>query len=365
MRIVALCLGLFIAWPAAANSARDEFCGPVVVPVAQMPGGEKLCRASVLALSEIPDAGAAELRALLTPENLATMTALTSVWLGTQGVPVVGEAVDLALVSLGVVLLSVQASEVSRALWMFANRAFTARTDTDLKDAASALAWAVSKVGVNVVALVLTKKLAGRVAKPRAPPNEPPLVTSEGMVVSEVGSTSAQANTTAPAVATSGVLSQGSSGPRSGARAAPQKKVDLKAFAKWIATARKTLVRENSPASRYQVKQAGTEELTVSGGGKEVRADGARASDAHLLEVKHIDKPATSPYVPESGCNADVREVVRLELLGQLQRYAAVIADAATPVVGLEIITNEARAVAYLESLMSQAGVPGTVVVKP
>jgi hypothetical protein len=96
-----------------------------------------------------------------------------------------------------------------------------------------------------------------------------------------------------------------------------------------------------------------------------VRADGARASDAHLLEVKHVEKPATSPYVPDSKCNEDVREMVRLELFGQLQRYAAIIADAATPVVGLEIITNEARAVPYLEALMRQAGVPGKVVVQP
>jgi len=306
------------------------------------------------------------MRALLTPENLATMTALTSVWLGTQGVPVVGEAVDLALVSLGVVLLVVQVGEVSGALWTFANRALTARTDGDLKAAASSLAWAVSKVGVNVVAFVLTKKMASRVARPRGPPNGPSLVTPEGMVASEVSATAAaQANATAPAAVASGVLSQGTGRPQSAAPDAAPKKVDPKAFAEWIAKARRILVRENSPATRYQVRQAGPEELTVSGGGKEVRADGARASDAHLLEVKHVEKPATSPYVPDSKCNEDVREMVRLELFGQLQRYAAIIADAATPVVGLEIITNEARAVPYLEALMRQAGVPGKVVVQP
>jgi hypothetical protein len=57
--------------------------------------------------------------------------------------------------------------------------------------------------------------------------------------------------------------------------------------------------------------------------------------------------------------------MVRLELFGQLQRYVAVIAGAATPVIGLEIITNEARAVPYREALMMQAGVPGRVVVRP
>ena len=330
-----------------------------------MAHGERLCRAVVRALAKLPAASSRELRALLSPANLVTMTALTSVWLGSQGIPAVGEAVDLALVSLGVVLLVVQAGEVSNAIWIFANRTLTAHTDDDLNEAAASLAWAVSKVGVNVVVFVLTKKMARGVANPRPPPDEPPLVTSAGVVGSKVTSEAVQSNTTAPAAVLSGVLSQAAGRPQSGAQPAAPKKVDPKAFLDWISKARRTVVHENSPASRYQVKQAGAEEVTVSGGGKEVRADGARASDALLLEVKHIDKPAASPYVPESKCNDDVREMVRLELLGQLQRYAAIIADSSTPVVGLEIITNEVRAVSYFEALMRQAGAPGRVVVRP
>jgi hypothetical protein len=330
-----------------------------------MAGGEKLCRASVRSSAALPAASAAELKALLTPENLATMAALTSVWLGTQGVPLVGEAVDATLLTLGVALVAVQAGEVSKALWTFANRALTARTDADLNTAASSLAWAVSKVGVTVVAFVLTKKMASQVARNRVPPSEPPPVTLQGDVFSEVATTVAQANTTAPAAASSGVLAQGMGRPSSGEQAPALKEVDPQAFTEWIAKAPKTPVRDNSPAARYQLEQAGAEELTVSGGGKVVRADGARVSDAHLLEVKHVDKPATSPYVPGSKCSDDVREIVRLELFGQLQRYAAVIADSATPAVALEIIPNEARAVAYLEALMRQARVPGKVVVRP
>jgi hypothetical protein len=331
-----------------------------------MAGAEKLCRSSVRSFAELPTASAAELRALLTPENLATMAALTSIWLGTQGVPLVGEAVDATLATLGITLVAIQASEVSKALWLFANRALTARTDADLKTAASSLAWAVSKVGVTVVTFVLTKKIASRVSSSRAPPSEPPPITPQGEVFSEGTASAAQANTVAPAASSSGVLSQGTGRPSGGEREpAPTKKVDPKAFADWIAKAPKTPVRVNSPATRYQVKQAGAEELTVSGGGKEVRADGARASDAHLLEVKHVDKPATSPYVPGSTCNDDVREIVRLELLGQLQRYAAIIMDPTTPVVALELITNEPLTVPYLESLMRQASVPGKVVVRP
>lgn len=365
MRFIALCLGLLLATPAAANSIEEALCGSASAPVARMAGAEKLCRASVRSFSELPAATHAELGALLTPENLATMMALTSVWLGTQGVPVVGEAVDLALVTLGVVLVAVQAREVTQALWTFANRAITARTDDDLKQAASSLAWAVSKVGVNVVAFVLTKKMASTVTRPRGPPNEPPRVTPEGMWVSEVGAAAAPARPVAPAAAATGVLSQGAGGSRSGEHASASKPVDPKAFAEWIGQAPKIPVRDNSPAAQYQRKHAGAEEVTVSGGGVEVRADGARVSDAHLLEVKHVASPGSSPYVPGSSCPEPIRLRVREDLIQQLRRYAAIIRDPETPAVGLEFITNDMRAAAFFEGLMAEIGVQGRIVVRP
>jgi hypothetical protein len=97
LTLIAFCLSLVVAAPAAAGSVENALCGPASIQVAGMASKEKLCRASVRSFSELPAATTAELAALLTPENLATMTALTSVWLGTQGVPMVGEAVDLAL----------------------------------------------------------------------------------------------------------------------------------------------------------------------------------------------------------------------------------------------------------------------------
>jgi hypothetical protein len=365
MRLIALCLGLLLAAPAAANSIEDALCGPASAPVTGMAGSEKLCRASVRSFSELPAATHAELGVLLTPENLATMMTLSSVWLGTQGVPVVGEAVDLALGSLGVVLVTVQARDVTQALWTFANRALTARTHDDLKQAASSLAWAVSKVGVTVVAFVLTKKMASKAAMPRVPPNEPPLVTPDGLLAPGVGAAPASARPVAPAVAASGVLSQGSGDSRSGENASAPKTVDSKAFAAWIDKAPKTPVRDNSPAAQYQLKYAGPEEVTVSGGGVEVRADGVRVSDAHLLEVKHVASPGSSPYVPGSSCPEPIRLRVREDLIQQLHRYAAIIRDPATPAVGLELITNDTRAAAFLEGLLADTGVQGTVVVRP
>ena len=366
MRLIALCLGLLLATPAVANSIEEALCGPASTPVVRMAGSEKLCRAFVRSYSELPAATHAELSALLTPENLATMMALTSVWLGSQGVPVVGEAVNLALVTLGVVLVAVQAREVTQALWTFANRALTARTHDDLNQAASSLAWAVSKVGVNVVAFVLTKKMASKVARPRGPPNEPPLVTSEGILAHEVGVAPIPARPVAPAAAASGVLfSQSSGGSRGGEYASAPKTVDPKTFAEWIDKAPKTPVRDNSPAAQYQLKHAGPEEITVSGGGMEVRADGARVSDAHLLEVKHVASPGSSPYVPGSSCPEPIRLRVRGELIQQLRRYAAIIRDPKTPAVGLEFITNDIRAASFFEGLMTELGVQGRVVVRP
>jgi len=53
----------------------------------------------------LPGAMTQEARVLLTPETLALMGTLTAAWVGSQGVPIVGQAVDAALLSLGVTLL--------------------------------------------------------------------------------------------------------------------------------------------------------------------------------------------------------------------------------------------------------------------
>jgi hypothetical protein len=255
---------------------------------------------------------------------------------------VVGEAVDAALLTLGVVLVAVQAGEVSKALWSFANHALTARTEADLKEAASSLAFAISKVGVNVVAFVLMNQVAGKVSRPRAPPNEPPHVTPEGMLVSKGGAAPARSAASAAAAAT-GVLSQSTSRPSSGEQVSTPKKVDLKAFADWIARARKKTVEDDSAEAAYQITHAGPTEFEVSAGGVTIRADGARMSDAHLLEAKHIGSPDNSPYIPGSRCPEPVRNMIRKSLVDQFLRYAAVIRDPATPAVGLVSTAAEIR----------------------
>jgi hypothetical protein len=39
--------------------------------------------------------------------------------------------------------------------------------------------------------------------------------------------------------------------------------------------------------------------------------------------------------------------------------------DPATPVVGLEVIVNDARAVPFFEALLAEFRIPGRVVIKP
>ncbi|WP_095979354.1 hypothetical protein [Melittangium boletus] len=128
MKAMALCLGLLLAFPASAHSVEESACGGSTLPVARMAHSEKMCRAFSRALAALPAATGAEARALLTPENLALMATMTAAWVGSQGVPVVGQAVDAALLALGVTLLVGQTAELAQCLWLFVNHARLARS---------------------------------------------------------------------------------------------------------------------------------------------------------------------------------------------------------------------------------------------
>jgi hypothetical protein len=345
MKVITLLLCLGLALPASANSLEDALCKTVSSPVEQMAHSEKLCRSFVLALGQVPDTAAAEIQALLTPKNLATMASLSAAWLGTQGVPIVGQAVDAALFTIGVVLLAAQAADLSRALWEYANLSIGARSRSDLEAAATHLARAISLAGINVVTFILTKKVATKLNQ--RPPSAPPQpATPRGTPA--LGS---EASTRAPVLAS--VIMR------------PFKVLDLKAFASWIAGAQKRVVNAKTPAMEYQSARAGKQEVLVKGGGEEIWADGARMDDAHLLEVKHVEKPDSSPFIAGSTCEEFIRSMIREKERIQLRRYAAVIGDPETPAVGLEIIVNDARAAPFFEALMHELGIPGRVAVRP
>lgn len=117
---------------------------------------------------------------------------------------------------------------------------------------------------------------------------------------------------------------------------------------------------------KYEIKYAGSENILLQGGGVQIWADGVRAKDGAILDAKYIGKPDKSPYIaPSTGCPVFVTASVDKQIAGEFQRYAAVINDSKTPVVKLEIITNEQAAVPYFECMFKTYNVSGSVVVKP
>ncbi|HSP79055.1 MAG TPA: restriction endonuclease fold toxin-2 domain-containing protein [Myxococcaceae bacterium] len=360
MRLLLVCLGLLLAAPASANSLEDSLCGSASTPVAQMAASQKLCRGFVLGLQGAPEAMAGEAQALLTPENLATMASLTAVWLGSQGVPILGQAVDAALVTLGVVLLAAQAADLAQALWHYANLATGAQSRAALEAAGAHLARAISVAGINVVTFILTKKVASRLQQPRPPSRSLQPATSSGAL--RTSSTSRHLGASgAPVVEATGPRQPASLSPR---RGSPTKVPNSKAFASWVKEAPKRAVRQDKDEFRFQASQAGKEEYLLRGGGEQVWVDGVRRSDAHLLEVKFVMNPGGSPFIQGSSCSEGVRLAIREKELAQFRRYAAILKDPDTPAVGLEVITNEARAVPFFESILQELGIPGRVVVR-
>jgi hypothetical protein len=327
-----------------------------------MEGSERLCRSFALAMAEVPEAISEEVRAMLTPESLAAMMTLSAAWMGAQGLPVIGQAVDVALVVLGVALLAAQAAELSQELWAYVNQAMAARSRADLEAAAAHLSRAIAMVGVNVVAFILTKKAAGSV-KPGPPAPTPrlaPATTSGGRTLSTAIPSAGTSTTSFPAFAAMGARPEVHRElPGTGGRKEP----DPEAFEAWIQQASRRKASKRTESHRFQVDHVGEEEFLVRGGGKEVWADGHRSSDAYLLDAKHVEKPEISPFIEGSRCSDFVRDSIRLKELEQFDKYAAILRDPTTPAVGLEVILNDARAVPFFEKIMRELGIPGRIVV--
>ena len=69
--------------------------------------------------------------------------------------------------------------------------------------------------------------------------------------------------------------------------------------------------------------------------------------------------------MPGSAVPEKVRGFVLDQFENELQRYRAVIESPDTPVRGLEIITNDPRAVPYFEDMLNKHDIVGRVVVRP
>ncbi|HYO70687.1 MAG TPA: restriction endonuclease fold toxin-2 domain-containing protein [Archangium sp.] len=357
MKGIAFCLCLLLAVPAAANSLDDALCRTTSL---------KLCRSFAQALATLPAAMTQEAQALLTPETLAVMGTLTAAWAGSQGVLIVGQAVDAALLSLGVTLLISEAGVLGDCLWRYVNLATAARSKAELDEASAYLARALSLVGINVVAFILTKKVMAKA--PRGPPSAPgEFALPQGgsvaeSVIGRASSASPASSVRAPALLMAG--GPGREREPSEREEYPAKKPDPASFGEWIQQAeRRPLPVKPEEPYGFQRRHAGAEELLVKGGGEKVWADGARARDAHLIETKYVEKPDTSPFVIGSTCDDSVRQLIRKKEANQFSRYAAVILDPKNPAVGLEVVVNDSRAVAFFEALLREFRIPGRVVV--
>jgi hypothetical protein len=257
MRIILCCLGLLFSAPAFASAVEDGLCHARPQPVEKMERSEKLCRAFVRAIGKLPGETMREVQALLSPESLALMGTMTTAWVGSQGIPVLGQTVSLAIAG-------------------------------------------------------------GRSGDGRAPPEN-----------------------------------------------AKPKRVDLEAFKSWLEKVKRRPVPESREAYQYQRKHAGPEELMVSGGGAQVWTDGARLETAKVVEVKHVGDAGKSPFIAGSTCDEGGRLAIQRGVTDEFERYAAVIKDPNTPIVALEVIINDMRAVPFFESLLTKFGIPGEVLVRP
>jgi hypothetical protein len=118
---------------------------------------DKLREAITLALPLLPPDVAHQIKGVLTPEALATMAAVVTVWAGAHFFGI-GEIADIVLLTVGFVALGGVAWQAGKELMAFVNTALGATSEDDLKVAAKHFSRAVSLMGVQTVLTILLKK---------------------------------------------------------------------------------------------------------------------------------------------------------------------------------------------------------------
>ncbi|KFA92768.1 restriction endonuclease fold toxin-2 domain-containing protein [Archangium violaceum] len=371
MRIILFFLGLLFAEPAFSSPVEDGLCHARPQAIEKMEKSEKLCRAFIRAMRMLPEETMQEVQAMVSPESLTLLGTMTTAWIGSQGIPVLGQTVDAALLTLGVTMAAAQTAAVKDLLWNYARYASEARDEAGLDTAAKHLARAVATVGVSVVTFILMKRVSGKAQKQTGPPAHPFVLQPELVPVASGGRVGNSMGVKPGVVPGTGVApSLATAGGRSGGERvhpdpAKSKRVDIAAFKAWLEKVKRRPARQDSEAFQYQRKHAGPEEIQVSGGGKNVWADGARPESARIVEVKHIGTPDKSPFIPGSKCDEGVRLAIQTGVIAEFERYATVIKDPNNPIVALEVIVNDGMAVPFFEALLTRLSIPGEVLVRP
>jgi len=137
------------------------------------------------------------------------------------------------------------------------------------------------------------------------------------------------------------------------------------AITKWANHLPRRTTPSYSPHYQYQIKYAGTEEIQVRDGDEKIWADGIRVTDGFLLECKFIGKPKKSPFVKGSQIPPFIRDDIIADIENEFFRYAAVINDPHTPVIGLEVIINEPQSTHFFQEMLNRYQIPGHVIVQP
>ncbi len=161
--------------------ARDQLAilsGEEHKGIAQMIASEKLTIAINRAIGKLPGEVAERLKELITPEAIAVMVAMTTAFVISQLTPVgwVADILVAGLIVATVYMVGTEASEIVKLLLKFIDKAAGARSESDLDEAADALATAISKAGVDIVAAILFHK-AGKALDLKPPgPRSPGIV---------------------------------------------------------------------------------------------------------------------------------------------------------------------------------------------
>ena len=153
--------------------------------VADWSGARKIEAALERAIARLPAALAEQLKALLTPENVAALVLILGVWAASHAFGI-GEIMDLILAVVGVAMLGPEAIRAVQELVGFATGALGAQSDADIDRAGQHLATAIAIVGVDGAMALLAHKAGGKFGDkvPKVETTGPELVTPEGVRIS-------------------------------------------------------------------------------------------------------------------------------------------------------------------------------------
>lgn len=157
--------------------------------IARMSTGDRLAEAVKRVGNSLKPELRARVAELLTPEAIGMMVAFTAIYVASQLTPAgwVADIIAGGLLVVSVLMIGSEIVTVVQNIADFARIAANAQTDADFDTAAQHLAFAITKIGVDVVLAILLHK-AGKAAKPylKPPPSSGAvvdMVTPDGQVV--------------------------------------------------------------------------------------------------------------------------------------------------------------------------------------